>query len=68
MMGIGVGGMLPIAFALMAETIPARHRGRLIAMNHWIPESPRYLMARGRHDQAEAIMARYGAVARGVSR
>ena len=26
-MGLGVGGMLPITFALMAEAIPARHRG-----------------------------------------
>src|SRR5213082_4255947 len=26
-MGLGVGGMLPIAFALMSEAIPKRHRG-----------------------------------------
>ncbi|HYS38594.1 MAG TPA: MFS transporter, partial [Pseudonocardiaceae bacterium] len=31
-MGIGAGGMLPIAFALIAETIPARHRGWLIVL------------------------------------
>ncbi|MER0449908.1 MFS transporter [Streptomyces sp. Edi4] len=108
LMGLGVGGMLPIAFALMAETIPARHRGWLmvliggdiagayaatswlagwltptyswrilwliglptgllfIALNHWIPESPRYLIARGRQEEAGAIMARYGAVVREV--
>ena len=102
-MGIGVGGMLPIAFALMAETIPARHRGwlivliggdvagayvitswlagvltphyswrimwliglptglLLIALNRWIPESPRYLLATGRSDAAEGIMRRFGA-------
>jgi MFS transporter, putative metabolite:H+ symporter len=102
-MGIGAGGMLPIAFALMAETIPARHRGWLmvliggdiagayvltswlaarltptyswrilwliglptgvlfIALNHWIPESPRFLMARGRQREAQAVMERYGA-------
>ncbi|ANP51453.1 putative MFS transporter [Streptomyces griseochromogenes] len=108
MMGIGVGGMIPIAFALMAETIPARHRGWLmvliggdiagayvatswlagwltptyswrilwliglptgllfIALNHWIPESPRYLIARGRGEEARAIMARYGAAVREV--
>jgi putative MFS transporter len=31
-MGIGVGGMLPIAYALLAETIPARHRGWLMVL------------------------------------
>ncbi|WP_225850073.1 MFS transporter [Streptomyces sp. HPF1205] len=105
-MGVGVGGMLPITFALLAETIPARHRGwlmvliggdvagayvitswlsgwlvptyswrilwllglptglLLIALNHWIPESPRFLLARGRGEEAAAVMARYGAAAR----
>jgi putative MFS transporter len=102
-MGLGVGGMLPIIFTLMAETIPARHRGwlmvliggdvagayvltswmssslvpeyswrilwlvglptglLLIALNRWIPESPRFLLAHGREAQARAVMARYGA-------
>jgi putative MFS transporter len=32
MMGLGVGGMLPIANALMADTIPARHRGWLMVL------------------------------------
>lgn len=31
-MGLGVGGMLPIMFTLMAETIPARHRGWLLVL------------------------------------
>jgi putative MFS transporter len=32
LMGISVGGMLPIAFTLMSETIPARHRGWLMVL------------------------------------
>ncbi|GAA3440108.1 MFS transporter [Kutzneria kofuensis] len=32
LMGTGAGGMLPIAFALIAETMPARHRGWLIVL------------------------------------
>lgn len=31
-MGLGVGGMLPIVFALMAEIIPARHRGWVMVL------------------------------------
>jgi putative MFS transporter len=31
-MGLGAGGMLPITFALIAETIPARHRGWLMVL------------------------------------
>ena len=103
-MGIGAGGMLPITFTLLAETIPARHRGWLlvliggavasagyvltswlagaltphyswrilwliglptgvlfIALNHWIPESPRFLLAAGRRADAEKIMRHFGA-------
>jgi putative MFS transporter len=103
LMGVAAGGMLPIAFTLLAETIPARHRGWLmvliggdiagayvitswlaarltptyswrilwliglptgvlfLALIRWIPESPRFLLARGRGAEAEAVMARYGA-------
>lgn len=102
-MGIGVGGMIPITFALLAETIPARHRGfsmvmvgaavasayaltsalsswlvpdfgwrilfliglptglLLILLNRWIPESPRFLVGRGRRDEAAAVLRRFGA-------
>lgn len=108
-MGIGAGGMLPIAFTLLAETIPSRHRGWLmvliggdiagayvitsslaswltptyswrilwliglptgllfIALNRWIPESPRFLLASGRQAEAERVMARYGAAAEELS-
>ena len=105
-MGLGVGGMLPIIFSLVSETIPARHRGwvvvliggdvagayilmswlastlaapdrygwrmlwlvgipisvLLVLLNRWIPESPRYLLQRGRDSEARAVMERYGAV------
>lgn len=32
LMGLGVGGMLPIVFSLVSETIPARHRGWIIVL------------------------------------
>ena len=32
LMGIAVGGMLPICYALLAEVIPARHRGWLMIL------------------------------------
>jgi MFS transporter, putative metabolite:H+ symporter len=32
LMGIGAGGMLPITFVLIAEIIPARHRGWLVLL------------------------------------
>ncbi|MFI6322020.1 MFS transporter [Nonomuraea sp. NPDC050556] len=31
-MGLGAGGMLPIAFSLLAETIPGRHRGWVMVL------------------------------------
>jgi putative MFS transporter len=103
LMGLCVGGMLPICYALLAETMPARHRGWLmilvgadiagayvitswiaaelvptyswrilwliglptglafILLHRWIPESPRFLWAQGREDEARAVMAHYGA-------
>ena len=102
-MGLGAGGMLPIAFALLAEIAPVRNRGFLIVLlgglgtvggylaasglaalleptfgwrilwllglptglallllNRYIPESPRFLLARGQTDAARAIMRQFG--------
>lgn len=105
-MGLAAGGMLPIGFALISETVPRRHRGwmvvvsgsniltalllvswlastvaspahfgwrmlwlismptglLLVVLNHWIPESPRFLLEQGRDEEARAVMRRYGAV------
>ena len=32
LMGLGVGGMLPIIFSLVSETVPKRHRGWIIVL------------------------------------
>jgi putative MFS transporter len=32
MMGIGAGGMLPVAYALLAEIIPTKHRGWMLVL------------------------------------
>jgi len=105
-MGLAAGGMLPIGFSLVSETVPRRHRGwmmviigsnivtalmlvswlsstlaspahfgwrllwliglptglLLVGLNHWIPESPRFLLEQGRDEEARAVMRRYGAV------
>lgn len=47
MMGAAAGGMLPIAFTLMAETIPAAHRGWLLVALGGIGTSAGYLLASG---------------------
>lgn len=103
LMGLAAGGMLPIVYALMAESVPAGPRGWLVVLhggmgtvggtlaaaacaalleptyswralwlmnlptgiamlvlNRWIPESPRYLLERGRVADAQSVLARYG--------
>ncbi|HEX6833559.1 MAG TPA: MFS transporter, partial [Rudaea sp.] len=47
LMGAAAGGMLPIAFTLMAETIPAAHRGWLLVTLGGIGTSAGYLLASG---------------------
>ena len=47
MMGTAAGGMLPITFTLMAETVPARHRGWLLVALGGVGTSAGYLAASG---------------------
>jgi MFS transporter, putative metabolite:H+ symporter len=47
LMGASAGGMLPIAFTLMAETIPAAHRGWLLVALGGVGTSAGYLLAAG---------------------
>ncbi|MEP7101816.1 MAG: MFS transporter [Burkholderiales bacterium] len=103
LMGAAAGGMLPVTYALLAETMPSKHRGWvlvlvgglgavggylaasglaawlepilswrilwflnlptglvLIFLNAFIPESPKYLVARGRLDEARQTLRRFG--------
>ncbi|MBP1804212.1 MFS transporter [Rubellimicrobium aerolatum] len=101
--GVAVGGTLPVDYAMMAEFLPARHRGRWLVMLEgfwavgtivvalaawgaslagvedawrwifavtatpaliglwlrlWVPESPMYLLRRGREAEARAVLDR----------
>ncbi len=47
LMGASAGGLLPITFTLMAETIPAVHRGWLLVALGGIGTSAGYLLAAG---------------------
>jgi putative MFS transporter len=47
MMGASAGGLLPITFTLMAEMIPARHRGWLLVALGGLGTSAGYLIAAG---------------------
>ncbi len=47
LMGASAGGMLPIAFTLMAETVPAAHRGWLLVALGGVGTSLGYLAAAG---------------------
>lgn len=47
LMGASAGGLLPIVFTLMAETVPAAHRGWLLVALGGIGTSAGYLLASG---------------------
>ncbi len=47
LMGLSAGGLLPIAFTLMAEAVPAMHRGWLLVMLGGLGTSAGYLLASG---------------------
>ncbi|WP_425258959.1 MFS transporter [Rubrivivax sp. RP6-9] len=47
LMGASAGGLLPITFTLLAETVPARHRGWLLVALGGIGTSAGYLLASG---------------------
>lgn len=107
LMGAGAGGMLPVTYALLAETMPSRHRGWalvlvgglgaiggyfaasgaasllvptyswrilwllnlptgliLVLMGGLIPESAKFLLSRGRDQEARDVMVRFGARSR----
>lgn len=47
LMGASAGGLLPITFTLMAETVPAHHRGWLLVALGGLGTSGGYLLAAG---------------------
>lgn len=47
MMGTSAGGMLPIVYALMAETVPAKMRGWLVILHGGLATALGYLAASG---------------------
>lgn len=57
LMGLSAGGMLPIVFTLMAETIPAAHRGWLLVALGGVGTSAGYLVAAGAAATLEPLMS-----------
>jgi putative MFS transporter len=57
LMGASAGGLLPITFTLMAETVPARHRGWLLVALGGVGTSGGYLLAAGAAAWLEPIFS-----------
>jgi putative MFS transporter len=57
LMGASAGGLLPITFTLMAEMIPAAHRGWLLVALGGIGNSAGYLVAAGAASLLEPIFS-----------
>lgn len=56
-MGLSAGGMLPIVFALLAEMIPARHRGWISVLIGGLGSAGGYLAASGAAATLEPIFS-----------
>ena len=56
-MGLSAGGMLPIVFALLAEMVPAKHRGWLSVLIGGLGTSGGYLAASGAAGWLEPIFS-----------
>jgi putative MFS transporter len=57
LMGASAGGLLPITFTLMAETIPAAHRGWLLVALGGVGTSAGYLLAAGSASLLEPLFS-----------
>jgi putative MFS transporter len=57
LMGASAGGLLPIAFTLMAEMIPAAHRGWLLVALGGVGTSAGYLVAAGAASVLEPLFS-----------
>jgi len=57
LMGLSAGGMLPIVFALLAEMIPARHRGWMCVLVGGLGTAGGYLAASGAAAWLEPILS-----------
>lgn len=57
LMGMSAGGLLPITFTLMAEMVPAAHRGWLLVALGGVGTSAGYLLAAGAADLLEPIFS-----------